>query len=156
MTDKARFDELMTAKSTSSESKVFTVMPGSFAVIRAFGLQDSKDRPDVKPNPQRRVAQAACLYSLLYDEEPLPDKPGCATPIINLSEFKGVLIERDLLYIDNCTFSLTSCSTVMMIDIPGTYQFILNDDTAIGRVRIYLHTISGSDFRRNSKLFVGG
>ena len=149
------YTPLFTDKSTSVYSPFFYVFPGYVVQALAFGFLEKATRSG---REERQVPQMACLeQALLYEDvkvEMAPtDKKSCPCPkLYNLST---EVLEVEELNVNGCSFSLSACNNQMLINLPGTYRFVLNDQTALGVARVYLRMYSKDDFPWTSQLLIG-
>lgn len=114
-------------------SPAFVVYPGEVLKFIAYGF--SKYR--IAQDPEKpKLLQVACLESLVYAGEDTFDNCPAANGIWEIDP--GRLIESELVYINDCAWSLSTCNNLAFLDIPGTYRLLLNDPGAVGFVRVYL------------------
>lgn len=152
MIDKAIYVPLFTEMSASLDSPFFTLVPGEIALLQAFGFADYKERADTT---ELLVPQGACLEMLLFKESArLGHDPGACKPM-SLNQYRADLLARDTVWHDGCSVMLTSCNNLMMLNIPGSYCFTLNDAGAIGNARIYMRIFTHEEFPWDSKFFAG-
>lgn len=149
------YTTLFSEKSSSAESPCFYVAPGFVVQAMAFGFMDKASRAD---KSELQVPQAACLQQVLFAEDVKWDVPepadgcSCAPKIYNRTT-KIIAVED--VYINGCCCTLSACNNHMLINIPGSYRFMLNDLTALGVVRVFLRMYSRDEFPWQSRLFVG-
>lgn len=148
----AIYDIIYDGTFKTTQSRAFMIKPGEVGVVRGTGFKRFKTHPD---NTQTRVHDVACLQWLLYEDGGLPESVECSGHIIDFSKYKGRLIAAENLSINGCNYALEMCNNVMMIDIPGQYRFVLNDESSIGSVRIFLNVYGKEEFPRSSGMFVG-
>lgn len=141
------FDE----NSVEIQSGVFVINPGEVAILRAFGFADYADRVDTSTT---RVSQSACLEMLLFKENPLPRSSGCQGDFIDWNDFIGLPLAAEKVRVGGCAISISKCHNLLLFNVPGTYRFTMNDDTAVGEARIYLQIISKTEYPWDSHLFV--
>lgn len=150
VTDKwsAIFDE----HSSSVSSTPIYIAQGDIGIFQAFGFADYRE-----PNTddEAEVPQLACVNMLLLKEADLPGFEYCTSSTIDLSKYVGQVMVEETLSSDDCRFSLSACNNFMMINIPGSYRFVLNDDAAVGVVKIYWRTMPKDVFRWDSRFFMG-
>lgn len=146
---------IFTEKSQSVQSPFFYVSPGTIVQAQAFGFVTFASRMD---NTERRVPQVACLEQVLFKEgvrlDGTTDDCHC-TKIYDLSRFTTEVLECEEVMLNGCGVNLSACKNQILINLPGAYRFVLNDQTAIGNARIYLRTYSSAEFPWNSSLFIG-
>lgn len=142
------FDE----HSTSVSSKPIYIAQGDIGIFQAFGFADYREPAT---DDEAEVPQLACINMLLLKEVDLPNFDYCCSSEIDLSKLAGVVMVEETLISDDCKFSLSACNNYMMINIPGSYRFVLNDDAAIGVVKIYWRTMPKDTFRWDSRFFMG-
>lgn len=147
--DKASPRVLMDELYQDIYSDIFTVMPGQIVIVRGFGfVEHTSERPIID--------QHACLHMMLFKDVKLPEFNGCSMPLFKLEDYPGVLlVEDEIRTFGGCTWKLSKCHNVILIDIPGSYRFVLNDPNAVGYVRIYANEFTHNEFPRYSNLFVG-
>ena len=150
--DKSIYNVLYDEGYTALEGRVFTVFPGEIAVIQGFGFMDYKSRMD---NSTLLVPQVACLEMILFKENKLPDYINCFTNPVDFSTIKGEVLAIENVRMNGCDVKLSRCDNVIMINVPGTYRFFMDDPTTMGNVRIYMRTMSKDEYIWNSKLFIG-
>jgi len=143
---------LLDDQSQSVESRMFHVFPGQVAVVRAYGFMPYKERVD---DTETQVTQVACLQSVIFEESALPDYDSCQGLIVDFSKYKGQVKELDYVYLDGCGVEVSACNNHILINIPGSYRFVLNDETAVGMARIYVTIMDRGVYTWESKLFVG-
>lgn len=155
MIDICRLEPLFDERSTKLESRYFRVFPGEVAVIQAFGFAEYKT-----PVPgEFKAHQAVCLEQVLFKVEPLPEKPcgTCGGGIIDITKHKGEVLAYETVRSNGCGVSMDLCNNILLWNIPGSYRFVLNDQSAIGQVRIYLRIITKDEFPWNiAPIHVGG
>jgi len=149
---------LFDTNSKSVESPFFTVLPGHIIQVQAFGFQDYVERTD---DSERKVKQVACLQQVLFTEnvrdtlDAAIGKGNCDCVMHGtLDKYVTSVEAYEELLMDGCSPSIDSCNNQMLINLPGVYRFVLNDQNALGVVRIYIHEISATDFPWQSKLFI--
>lgn len=141
------FDE----SSVEIYSGPFVINPGEVAIIRAFDFADYADRVDTTT---ARVSQSACLEMLLFKENPLPLSPGCQGAFLNWNDFVGLPLAVEKVRVGGCAVSISKCHNLLLFNVPGTYRFTMNDDTAVGEARIYIQIISKTEYPWDSHLFI--
>lgn len=142
---------LLTEKSASLESAIFTVHPGNMAYIQAFGFSDFKERVDATELREEQIAQLDMLIFRETKKNMEEDGP-CHIERYGAS---SEVIAREPMYLDGRCFFLSKCNNILLINIPGTYVFTLNDPAAVGHVRIFLRTISKDEFPWPSNFMIG-
>lgn len=150
--DKSIYVPIFTETSASVDSPFFTVFPGQVAMLQAFGFMDHKERVD---QATRQVPQEACLEMLLFKEtfKPTPQLGAC--PVMDLRSYQSQLLAREVMRHNDCAFSLSKCNNIMLLNIPGSYCFVMNDASALGSVHIYLRMFTREEFPWNSKFLIG-
>lgn len=143
---------LYTETSVDVISKFFHIFPGEIALIQAFGFMDYKSR---EGNEQQQVPQVACLEMILFKAEPFTERDQCSCPALDLSKYQSQILAVETLRANGCTYELSKCNNIMLLNIPGSYRFVMNDATAVGNARAYLRIMSKAEFTWDSKLFVG-
>lgn len=141
------FDE----SSVEAQSGPFVVHPGEVAIIRAFDFADYADRVDTSTT---RVSQSACLEMLLFKENELPESSGCRGDFLDWNAFAGLPLAAEKVRVGGCAVSISKCHNLLLLNVPGTYRFTMNDDTAVGNARIYVQIISKTEYPWDSDLFV--
>lgn len=143
--DKAIYVPLFTELSTSMESPFFYVAPGEVVQVMAFDFVQSK----VREGNEREVPLVACLEQVLFKEVV------AAKRVMSLKDYATDVLAIEPVQLHGCSFSLTSCNNMMLINTPGNYRFVLNDMTALGTARIYLRVFTKDEFPWNSKFMIG-
>lgn len=149
------YTTLFNDKSTSVESPCFYVAPGFVVQAMSFGFMEKASRADAT---ELQVPQVACLQQVLFAEDVKLDVPelesgcGCAPKVYD--RVTKILAVEDV-SLNGCNIALSSCNNHMLINLPGSYRFVLNDQTALGIVRIYLRMYSADEFPWNSRFFIG-
>lgn len=152
MIDKAIYVPLFTELSTAVESPFFTVIPGEIAMLQAFGFAEYRSRAS---SAELQVPQVACLEMLLFAEGVLPPREPGTCPLYSLKDYYTKVLARETMQRDKCSFSLSSCNNIMLINIPGSYCLTMEDETALGHARVYLRTFTHEEFPWDSKFFIG-
>lgn len=143
------FDE----NSLSLQGDFFHVFPGEVAQIQAFGFADWKSRED---SSTRQVPQVACLEMILFKEVVIPDNTdGDCTHIYSLDRFKSAVLAIETVRRNGCTFSVSKCDNMLLLNLPGSYRFVMNDLSALGTARIYFRVFNKDSFPWNSKFLIG-
>ena len=151
--DKVIYVPLFSENSVTVESPFFHIFPGEIAQIQGFGFAGHKDRYDAG---LLQVPQVACLESLLFKETFHPVRDGANnSPIMDLGQYKAELLARETMRRNDCTFSISKCNNTMLLNIPGSYCFTMNDVTALGNAHLYLRIFTKDEFPWNSKFFIG-
>lgn len=143
--DKAIYVPLFTELSTSMESPFFYVAPGEVVQVMAFDFVQSKARE----GNEREVPLVACLEQVLFKEVVATKR------VMSLKDYATDVLAIEPVQLHGCSFSLTSCNNMMLINTPGNYRFVLNDMTALGTARIYLRVFTKDEFPWNSKFMIG-
>lgn len=138
--------------SVAIESAFFYLNPGEVAIIQAFGFMDYKERPDTTTTLQ---AQQACLEMLLFKEGVLPPRQECGGAALDFNEYAGNLLAKEQVMSGGCAWTISKCDNIKLLDVPGSYRFIMNDSTAVGNARVFVRILSEVAFQRNSKLYMG-
>ena len=154
--DKAIYVPLFTELSTGVESPFFYVAPGEIVQAIAFDFVQTKARE----TNEREVPLVACLEQVLFKEsvriQSFDGKRGnTANRIMSLKDFATDVLAIETVQLHGCSFSLSSCNNMMLINTPGNYRFVLNDMTALGTARIYLRVFTKDEFPWNSKFMIG-
>lgn len=152
MIDRAIHVPLFTETSVAKDSPFFTIVPGEIALLQAFGFAEHKYR---ESNAELQVPQVACLEMLLFEEGVLPKHQFGQCQLYSLHQYYAKLIAREIMYRDGCVYSLSSCNNIMLVNIPGSYCLTMNDETAVGQARVYLHVFTHEEFPWHSKFFIG-
>lgn len=150
--DKSIYVPIMTETSLSVESPFFHVFLGEVAIIQAFGFKDYKERAD---KSELLVPQVACLEMLLFKEGVIPKRKAETCPVWDLRQYQTQLLAKETMRHNDCTYELSKCNNIMLLHIPGSYRFILNDQTAVGDARIYLRIVTKDEFPWDSKFLLG-
>ncbi len=149
--DKSIWVPLYGELSNDLHSPFFHVFPGQIAMLQAFGFARDKERVD---QAELLQPQQACLEMVMFKETVnLPTNTCC--PVYKLDNIGSEIIGRELMRRGNCVYSMSRCNNIMLLNIPGSYGFVLNDGAALGNLRIYLRTFSKDEFPWNSKFFIG-
>ena len=150
--DKVIYVPLFTETSVAIDSPFFHVFPGDIALIQAFGFMDYKERAD---KTELQVPQVACLEMLLFKEGVIPTRKTNTCPVMDLRQYQTHLLAKETMRMNGCTFEISKCNNTMLLNIPGSYRFVMNDATAIGNARIYLRVFTKEEFPWDSKFFIG-
>lgn len=152
MIDKAIYVPLFTELSTSVDSPFFTIVPGEIAMLQAFGFAEYKSRAS---KAELLVPQVACLEMLLFEEGVLPPHQFGDCTLYSLNDFYTKVLARETLQRNGCSYELSSCNNIMLLNIPGSYCLTMNDETALGQARVYLRVFTHEEFPWDSKFFIG-
>jgi hypothetical protein len=154
--DRAMYSILMDENTKEVESQCFSVTPGSVVEILGFGFADEAMKIDIK---ERTVPQEAYLEQLLFKEsvrqprlEHMHEVREGVT-VYTLGDFYAAIREHDYVRVNGCCQALSKCNNIMIIAVPGDYRFVLNDESAIGNVRIYMRAYSKDDYPWSGKMF---
>ena len=74
---------------------------------------------------------------------------------MDLRQYQTHLLSKETMRMNGCTFEISKCNNTMLLNIPGSYRFVMNDATAIGNARIYLRVFTKEEFPWDSKFFIG-
>lgn len=151
-TDRAIYVPLFTETSLAVDSPFFTVMPGEIAILQAFGFADVRHKEDPT---ELTVPQVACLEMLIFKEGVVPSRQVGTCSVMELSQFQAQLLARETMRRNGCMFSLSKCNNIMLLNIPGSYQLVMNDATAVGDARVYLRVATYDKFPWSSKFLIG-
>lgn len=144
---------LFTEMSVEVGSPFFHIFPGEVALVQGFGFQQYKTRVD---NTERQVPQVACLEMLIFKEGVHMSRPAGTCAIMDLEHYKTELLAMETMRLNGCTYSISKKNNVMLLNIPGSYRFVMNDDTALGNARIFLRVFTKIEFPWNSPFLIGG
>jgi hypothetical protein len=120
---------------------MFSILPGWYALASAFNFSVDLVTIGDPPNTAKGM-QAACLYKVLLQPEDLGirKEDDCSGGIVVIpKEYNKILVEGPII-LDCCDMSLSANNTIMRIDNPGIYRFVLNEDTAVKDVQVYLQS----------------
>ena len=155
MIDKSIYIPLFTEKSKSVESPFFHIFPGSVVVARAFDFDCT--RTPMSEDEFTNTPVKACLEQVMFRED-FDDDPSGQNRGITVYDMKFYvtkLLAISPVVKNGCQLSLSADDTVMLLNVPGSYRFVLNDQASVGNARIYLQSFSHEEFPWNSKFFMG-
>lgn len=145
--------QLFDAHSKSVESPVFFVSAGEVCQLQAFGFACDKAKLD---EGERRVPQVAVLEQLIFQEGEQQSHEEinncCCTKLYNKTT--EILAANEVMLCGKCVM-LSADNNQLLINTPGAYRLVLNDQTALGSVQIFVRTFTKHEFIWNSKLFIG-
>ena len=154
---KAMYNVLMDENTKEIESQCFSVTPGTIVEVLGFGFADEAMKIDIK---ERTIPQAAYLEQLLFREsvrnprlEHVQEIREGVT-IYTLDDFYASIKEHDFVRVNGCCQSISKCNNIMLIAVPGDYRFVLNDESAIGTVRLYMRVYNKDEYPWGAKLFL--
>jgi hypothetical protein len=118
-------------------SRPFFVSPGWHAEFLALNFAARLVRPDPE---LPMVAQAACLYRILYKEFVLPDpeRDACGGGFLDMARMQPEILAETPIITGGCPWSLSHCDNFRLLDVPGVYRLVLNDPEAAGTVSVYM------------------
>lgn len=122
----------------TANSLAFTLCANEVALFVAMGFESSRTKTTAS---EMRSPQKACLHRIIVEYN--PEQPTALEPC-NSCEFmyeyhptKSTVYDEPV-RVNGCVFSLSKCNNTMLLALPGTYYFHLNDTTAIGQVQIWV------------------
>ncbi|MBD5585315.1 MAG: hypothetical protein HDQ88_09555 [Clostridia bacterium] len=128
-------------KSTNhtTESDVFHICSGTYAVLFATGLKSKKVKASAS---EIEGPQVICIQRLAFPDEGvelvMPNPPAGACDYVMDWRRITVPVVYENVAQNGCCWSMTNCNNLMTIEIPGTYRAILNDTTAVNVAQLYL------------------
>lgn len=127
---------------TSEVSSLFVVHPGKCVLLAATGLQEYATQLEAG----FRVPQMVCVERLLFEFTKAALKPaGCDCDwIFNPAAPMAKNVMDDTVSVTGCYWSLTHCSNIRIVGLPGTYQLRLNDPTVVGQMQVYAELFDAS------------
>lgn len=150
---------LFTEKSTDMASQFFHVSPGNIVQAQAFGFCKYKYRVD---DTELQVPQVACLQQALFEEKVFlnaeqdrTDQKCHCPQVYSLKQLGSAVLALEQVYLNGCALAISACCNNILINIPGTYRFVMNDETALGNARVFLRTFTREEFPWPSKFFIG-
>lgn len=150
--DQSIYLPLFTELSVKLDGTFFHVFPGEIAMIQAFGFMSQKSRAD---KSEQAVQQVACLEMLMFKEGFIERPNDTRCRIYDLDQYRTELLAREVVRINGCPVRISKSNNLLLLNIPGSYCFHMDDPTALGQVRIYLRKFSKDEFPWNSKFFIG-
>lgn len=144
---------LFTEMSVETGSPFFHVFPGEVALIQGFGFQPYKTRLD---SSERQVSQTACLEMIIFKEGVHISRDATMCTVMDLEHYKTEILAIETMRMCGCTYSISRKNNIMLLNIPGSYRFVMNDDAALGNARIFLRIFTKEEFPWDSPFFIGG
>ena len=134
-----RHETLFNGQSGDIYSKAFMVWPNEHIVISAWGIKQRKvnlDPGEPKSNPQLIILQQMAFEAGLY-----PHGSACGnTSIVGNIKYD---------YVEDVTgcglYALSACYNKVVLSIPGTYRFRLNDTAMVGEVFVAMSVFTGEE-----------
>lgn len=150
--DKATQQILFSPTSKGQESNIFIIDPGQVVVLRAYGFDCFK----ASSPGQLKVPQVACLMSLLLEDEPAELlSGGCGVHLLDITKSRIKVLETENMRINGCGVTMSKDNNTLLLDIPGVYQFFMDDPYAVGNVRIYYNAYGRDAFPRTYQFLAG-
>lgn len=119
-------------------SSVFFVPPGQCCLLYATGLAAERYRASAE---EFAAPQCVCVKRLIYEfKSPTLVNLQCNW-IFDIDNTCAEEISDQFIQTNNGTWSLSMCSNIGIIGIPGSYRLELNDSTAVGVAQVYAELI---------------
>lgn len=131
----------------TTDSLVFTLKAGEVALLVATGFEAKRVKTSAS---ELDGPQFACLRRLIFDCEPgvivaLEPCSYCDFMFEQGSMTKSIACDQGV-YVNGNALGLSKCNNTMLLTVPGSYYFHLNDDTAIGQAQIWIEKYNVEDF----------
>lgn len=126
-------------KNDTLDSLVFTLNAGEVALLVATGFDKHRTRTT---DSEFTSLQQACLHRLIFECNPIPsvmlEPCSCCDYMYELTGNKLSVVYDEPVMRNGCFISLSKCNNTMLLALPGSYYFHLNDTTAIGKAQIWI------------------
>lgn len=127
-------DILFDDGSTDVYSRAFMIVPGSVAILSAWGFSARKSV--LAEGEPKSAAQLAIVQKLAFAKGIYPNGDACGaadSPLVSDPAFS---------YVEDVTqcglWTLSACQNLVVLGVPGTYRLQLNDTGALGTLFISL------------------
>lgn len=120
------------------DSLAFTVRIGETALLVASGFKRLRTCTSAT---EMQSKQFACLHRLIFEysaERPVALEPcTCCDYMYEHSSFSSIIYDEPVM-VNGKFLGLSKCDNTMLLALPGTYYFHLNDTTAIGTAQVWI------------------
>lgn len=130
----------------TQDSPIFTIDVGKVAVLFATGFAAKRVRVS---ETELDGPQFACLRRVIFDCAPgvvvaLEPCSYCDYLYEQGSLTKSIICDEGV-YVNGNALGLSKCNNLMVLGLPGSYYFHLNDTTAIGKAQIWVEMYNIAD-----------
>lgn len=127
------------------DSLVFTLRNNEVAMLIATGFAKKRARTTYS---EFDSPQFACLHRLVFEYN--PKKPvvlepcTCCDYMFEFSDEWSTVYDEPV-YVNGCSMGLSKCNNTMVLALPGSYYFHLNDTTAIGKAQVWIEVFKSEE-----------
>lgn len=127
------------------DSLVFTLRANEVALLVATGFARYRTRTTVT---EMRSPQFACLHRLIFEynaDTPVALEPCTCCDFLYEHNPEWAIVFDEPVQLNGCVLGLSKCHNTMLLGVPGSYYFHLNDTTAIGRAQVWIDVFKSDE-----------
>lgn len=120
------------------DSLVFTLRTGEVALLVATGFAKKRTKTTAT---EFDSAQLACLHRLIFEHNPdniIALEPCTCCDFMYEFNSRSSVVYDEPVRVNGKTLGLSKCDNTMLLALPGSYYFHLNDTTAIGKAQVWI------------------